>query len=91
MRAACPGVQCADQGVLELPGTALEGERGLEDLLVILNFERIGSKKVLQVSGDFSRRLLQKTTEHPYNLEDSNQAEEPGVLFAQYLVDDTVG
>jgi hypothetical protein len=91
MRAARPGVQCTDQGILELPRTASEGERGLEDLLFILNFERICSKKVLKMCGDFSRRLLQKTTEDPDNLEDSNEADEPAVPGAQYLVDDMVG
>ena len=91
MRAARPSVQSTDQGVLELPRTAFEGERGLEDLLFILNFERICSKKVLKMCGDFSRRLLQKTTEPPYNLEDGNEADEPGVPVAQYLVDDVVG
>jgi hypothetical protein len=46
MRAARPGVQSTDQGVLELPSIAFEGERSLEDLLPILNFERICSNKV---------------------------------------------
>lgn len=90
MRAARPGVQSTDQGVLEVPGTAFEGERSLEDLLPILNFERICSKKVLKMCCDFNRRLLQKTTEHPYDLEDSNQADEPGLPVAQYPVDDMV-
>jgi hypothetical protein len=91
MRAACPAVQSTDQGVLELPGTAFEGERGLEDLLFILNFERICSKKALKMCRDFSGRLLQKTTEHPNNLEDTNETDEAGVVVAQYLVDDMVG
>src|ERR1700677_3764942 len=90
MRAARPGVQCTDQGVLELPRTAFEGERSLEDLLPILNFERICGKKVLKMCRDFSGRSLQKTTEHPYNLENSNEADEAGVPVAQYLVDDMV-
>jgi hypothetical protein len=91
MRAASPGVERADQGVLELPDTAFDGERSLEDLLLILNFERICSKKVLKMGRDFSRRLLEKTTEHPYYLEDSNKADQPGVPAAQYMVDDMVG
>ena len=91
MRAARPGVQSTDQGVLELPGTTFEGEGSLEDLLPILNFERICSEKVLKMCRDLSRRLLQKTTGHLYRLEDSNEADEPRVPVAQYLVDDMVG
>jgi hypothetical protein len=82
MRTARPGVQSTDQCVLELPGTAFKGERGLEDLLVVLNFERICSEKALKMCCDFSRRLLQKTSEHPYRLEDSNEADEPRVPVA---------
>lgn len=41
--------------------------------------------------GDFSMRPLQKTTQRPYDFEDSNEGDEPEVVLAQYPIEDIVG
>jgi hypothetical protein len=43
---ACPGIKRANQGNLELAGSALYGKGRLEDLLFVLHFKRICRKKV---------------------------------------------
>lgn len=90
MGTACPNIECANQSILKLTGSSLKSKNGFEDLLFILNFERVGSKQIFEMGGDLGWISLEKTAEYPDDLEDSNQADEARCLLTQLPVHDPV-
>src|SRR5215472_3748821 len=86
----CPGIQCPDQCILKLSGAALEGKSSLEDLLFVLNLKRVCSQQVFDMASDFRRSLLQEAAQHPNDFKNSNQANEPRILFAQMPIDNLI-
>ena len=88
--APCPGIQCPDQSILKLSSTALEGKSSLEDLLFVLNFQSVCGKKVLDMSGDLGRILLQEAAQYPNDFKNGNQADESWTLLAQLSIDNLI-
>jgi hypothetical protein len=79
----CPCIERSDQNLFKFSGAAFEGKDSIEDLLLVLNFKRVGGEKILEMRGDLGRVLLQEAAQRPNNFEHCNQTNEPQVIFAQ--------
>jgi hypothetical protein len=91
MGTTCPCIERSDQSILKFSGAAPECNSSIKDLLLVLNFKRVRGEKILEMRSDLGRIPPQEAAQDPNNFEHSSQANEPRVLFAQFLVDDLVG
>lgn len=78
-----PNSQGANQRVFEGPGAIPGSHNGVVNLLLILNFERIGSQYHLDVVCNFLTRAFVKALEGPDHFEDRDQADEPWFFFRE--------